>query len=72
MRKPAPLRTANLFAKCHVDRGRVVVEISDRAPWQDLGTTIPNDEELKKLGCWIKRVRAFRRGRKKDLQGEHQ
>lgn len=58
-RKPGPLRTPNLFAKCHIDCNRVVVEIADRAPWQDLGTSIPTDEELAKLAKWIKRVRAF-------------
>jgi hypothetical protein len=62
-RKPASLRTPNLSAKCHIDRGRVVVEITDRASWQDLGTSIPTDAELEKLAKWIRKVRSFRNNR---------
>ena len=62
-RKPATLRTPNLIAKCHIDCNRVLVEITDRASWQDLGVTPPSDEELEKLAKWIRKVRSFRNNR---------
>lgn len=51
------------MAKCHIDRGRVVVEIVDRAPWTDLGVAPPTDDELEKLTRWIRKVRSFRNNR---------
>lgn len=63
IRRPAPLRTPNLFASCHIDGNRVVVSITDRASWKDYGTSVPTDEELEKLAKWVKRVRAFRNNR---------
>ena len=61
MRKPGTLRTPSIMAKCHIDRGRVVVSIFDRAPWTDLGVAPPTNEELEKLTRWIRKVRNFRR-----------
>jgi hypothetical protein len=62
-RKPGTLRTPSIMAKCHIDRGRVVVEIVDRAPWTDLGVAPPTDDELEKLTRWIRKVRSFRNNR---------
>ena len=65
VKRPSVLRTKNLFAKCHIDCGRVVVEISDMASWRDLGASIPTDAEIEKFSAWIKKVRNFHRNRKK-------
>lgn len=62
-RKPGPLRTRNIFAVCHIDNGKVRVEISDRGAWSELGSPIPSDKELEKLTNWIRKVRSFRNNR---------
>lgn len=63
IRKPAPLRTKNLSASCHIDRNRVVIQITDRASWQDMGISPPSDGELEKLCSWVRKVRAYRNNR---------
>lgn len=65
LRKPTDLRTRNIFAVSRIDEfDKVVVTITDRGRWTEIGCKIPSNKEMEQLTEWVKKVRAFSRSRK--------
>ena len=60
-RRPSDLRTSNLFAKCRIDpiNDEVVITLTDRGRWTEVGCKIPTNSEMEKLNEWMRKVRAY-------------